>query len=209
MIQSSETIIEYWLGDAQTDAQAAADRSKLWYGYSPDTDQYLEKHFKETLLQAESGQLDDWSKEPAGSLALVILLDQFSRNIYRGSKAAFKNDDKAIGIARGLIDRNADRELSYIGRAFLYHPFEHSETMTDQDWSVLLFSGLYEDANDVWSEQLQGFMKYAINHREIIKTFGRFPHRNIIFGRQNTPEETAFLNQDNRSYGQSGKNESA
>lgn len=205
MIKNSEAIIEYWLGDAEIDVRSAAERSRLWYGYSKDTDQHIERHFKETLEQAESGQLDAWSKEPMGSLALVVLLDQFSRNIYRGTKAAFKNDNKAIEIARELISRNADTELSCIGRAFLYHPFEHSERMEDQDMSVRLFTALHEDVSEAWSESMKNFLTYSVSHRETIKKFGRFPHRNSILERQNTQEEIEFLEQDNRSYGQSVK----
>lgn len=197
-----EAVLEYWLGDAETSAEESKRRSKRWYGFNPEIDQQITHRFKATLLEAETGKLDSWSNSPTGSLALVILLDQMSRNIYRGTAAAFKNDETALNIAKKVIANLEDRELSYIGRAFLYHPFEHSENLQDQETSVALFDQLSQEGNEAWSTQLGGFLKFAIEHRDIIRKFGRFPHRNALLGRTNTPQEDEYLAKDKRTFGQ-------
>lgn len=201
-----ESVIEYWLGDAVISAEESKRRSKLWYGFDPEIDRQLSEQFKTSLQQAESGELDSWRDSPEGSLALVILLDQFSRNIYRGTRDAFKNDQKALEIARTTIENKNDDQLPLIGRAFLYHPFEHSEEIKDQQISVSLFDKLnsegHREGHKDWSTQLKNFLDYAISHRDIIVQFGRFPHRNTILGRKNTAQEEAFLSKDKRTYGQ-------
>lgn len=208
--KTSEAVIEYWLGDAVVSAEESKRRSKLWYGFDPEIDRQLSQQFKTSLQQAESGELDSWCDSPEGSLALVILLDQFSRNIYRGTRDAFKNDQKALDIAQTTIENKNDTQLPLIGRAFLYHPFEHSEEIKDQQISVSLFDKLYREGHREghregqkdWSAQLKNFLDYAIDHRDIIVQFGRFPHRNAILGRKNTAREEAFLSKDKRTFGQ-------
>lgn len=197
-----QPIIDYWLGDAPSNPDHFEERTRLWYGHNPEVDEEIGRQFGDTLARAERGELDDWCDSAEGALALIILLDQFSRNLYRGTPDAFRNDHRALDVARRAVDQQMDHELGWLGRAFLYHPFHHAESLADQDRAVALFEKLCEDAPEEWKTHLQGFLKYAREHRDIIERFGRFPHRNRILGRDNTPEESQFLKDDARTYGQ-------
>ena len=135
---------------------------------------------------AKAGAFDAWADTPHGGLALVILLDQFSRNLHRGAAEAFAADAKARAVARDMIRRRFDEALTPVERMFVYLPFEHSEDLTDQDLSVRLFTAL--DAAGVGDT-----LDYAERHRDVIRRFGRFPHRNAALGRTNTPDEAAYL----------------
>jgi uncharacterized protein (DUF924 family) len=135
---------------------------------------------------AKSGALDAWVDTPRGGLALLILLDQLSRNLHRGTAEAFAADAKARAIARIMLARGFDQSLTPIERMFVYLPFEHSEDMTDQDLSVRLFEALDASLTEKTTD-------YAVRHRDVIRRFGRFPHRNAALGRPNTADEDAFL----------------
>ena len=138
--------------------------------------------FAEALRAAKSGALDAWAATPHGALALVILLDQFSRNLFRGSPETYAADAKARSVARGAIARGFDQQVGPIERGFFYLPFEHSEELADQADSVRLFTPLGDDS-----------AKWAKHHHDIIRRFGRFPHRNAMLGRTTTPQEQEFL----------------
>ena len=133
--------------------------------------------------KAIKGELDPLSETPEGSLALVIILDQFPRNMYRGTPQAFASDAKALKVAKEAVEKKFDRDLLPMQRMFLYLPFEHSENIDDQEQSVKFFENLGDELA----------LKYAIEHRDAITQFGRFPHRNAILGRESTPEELRFL----------------
>ena len=137
----------------------------------------------------EGGAFDHWAETPRGTLALIILLDQFSRNLHRNSPEAFAADGKAREIARTAIERGIDRMLGEVERMFVYLPFEHSEDLADQDQSVRLFTSLGEDMT-----------RYAEDHRDVIRRFGRFPHRNAALGRTSTPDELAYLAQPDAGF---------
>jgi uncharacterized protein (DUF924 family) len=142
--------------------------------------------FAAALAQAKAGTLDDWAATPIGALALVILLDQFSRNLHRGSPEAFAADAKARAVARAAIEAGFDQAVGPVERMFFYLPFEHSEDLADQEESVRLF--------DTLREALGGeTIDYAHRHRDVIRRFGRFPHRNPVLGRTSTKEEAAYL----------------
>lgn len=195
-------VLTYWIGDAKSDAAKSKGRSKLWYGSTPDADTEIRTQFGELLNQAEAGKFDLELHVLENRIAIVILLDQLSRNIYRGTAAAFQNDAKSLDIAKLTIDDQSYLDLSYIERVFLYHPLEHSESLQDQQTCVKLFEQLLTEVPDIWREQIQSFTNYAYIHLNIIEKFGRFPHRNIILSRENTPEETEFLDKDSRRFGQ-------
>ena len=142
--------------------------------------------FADTLAQAKQGALDHWAATPRGALALVILLDQFSRNLHRGTAEAFAADPKARAVARAAIQARFDQALTPVERLFLYLPFEHAETLADQDESVRLFETLRSALSD-------DTIDYAHRHRDVIRRFGRFPHRNAALARPNTPAEDAYL----------------
>ena len=148
------------------------------------------KHvLKRTLNQARACELFEWRKNPKGRLAEIIVLDQFSRNIYRGLPESFIADPQALTLAQEAVAGGHD-ELEPLEKTFLYMPFMHSESLLIQDQSVRLFENLGNENN----------LDYAIKHREVIQRFGRFPHRNSILGRPSTVEETEFLTQPGSSF---------
>jgi uncharacterized protein (DUF924 family) len=158
-----------------------------WFAKNDRFDDAIQLKFEPVHHAAARGQYDAWAHSAEGALALIILLDQFPRNLYRGSGHAFATDPKARSIARIALDAGFDRQVEPELRRFFYLPFEHSEDLGDQNLSIRLFTRLSEETGDVES------LRYAVVHEEIIARFGRFPHRNACLGRQTTAEELAFL----------------
>lgn len=154
-----------------------------WYKADPEFDAELRQKFIGVYDTAAAGELEDWRQTATGSLALVLVLDQFSRNMFRGTPKAFAADAKALSIANGSIVKGFDKKALHELRAFFYMPFMHSEMLVDQDRCVWLMQEHGGDDN----------IKYAEIHRDIIRRFGRFPHRNEILGRNSTAEEITFL----------------
>lgn len=154
-----------------------------WFAGGDKFDRNCRDRFQATLEVAKAGDLDHWAETAAGSLALLLLLDQMSRNIYRGTPEAFAADSKAVAIAEDAVCRGFDRAFPKDVRGFFYLPFEHSEDMVHQEKSVDLGRRLGE--RDIYH--------YALIHMDVIRRFGRFPHRNRILGRESTPEEVAYL----------------
>ncbi len=153
-----------------------------WFAKDDGFDKEFKSRFENAHLAAAAGLLDDWRKTPDGVLALLILLDQFPRNSYRGSLRMFATDPMARSIARDAVDSGMDAMIEMQLRVFLYLPFEHSESLDDQERAVKLCSNLESET-----------YRFAILHRDIIARFGRFPHRNALLGRESTGEELAFL----------------
>jgi uncharacterized protein (DUF924 family) len=160
----------------------------IWFKANEDFDAFCSMGFASTLRAARAGALDLWADMPRGALALTIVLDQFSRNIHRGTADAFAADAKARDVARAALGRQFDLAARPVERLFLYMPFTHSELPRDQDISVGLFEGL-RGAFD----GSEGSIRAAHEHRDVIRRFGRFPHRNSILGRASTTEEVAWL----------------
>lgn len=174
-----ETLLTFWFaGDPTT-------RRKEWFEKNPAFDAQCAS-FTDALRDAKAGLCDHWAATPLGALALLVLLDQLSRNLHRGSAEAFAADAKARAVARAAIAQGFDRQLTQVQRIFVYLPFEHSEILADQDESVRLFESLREALGD-------NTVDYAHRHRDVILRFGRFPHRNAALGRVNTAEEVAYL----------------
>ena len=166
-------IVGFWLGAG----------SAKWFKKVPAFDEAIRLKFEPTHHRAARGEYDAWAATAEGALALLLLLDQFPRNLYRGSGHAFATDPKARAIARAAVERGFDRQVEPALRNFFYLPFEHSEDLADQDFGLALCAeaGVADD------------IKWAGVHREIIVRFGRFPHRNEALGRVTTAEEQAFL----------------
>jgi uncharacterized protein (DUF924 family) len=162
---------------------------KQWFAKSEAFDDAIRRTYEPAHHAAARGEYDAWIETPEGALALMLLLDQFPRNLYRGSAHAFATDPKARSLAREAVARGHDLALEPQLSPFLYLPFEHSEDLTDQDESIRLTTRLRDDAGD------EDTLKWAVIHRDIIVRFGRFPHRNAAFGRATTPEEQAFLDE--------------
>lgn len=190
-------ILEFWFGTLGATGLPATDKNKLWFGHSEDTDRYIHEKFGPVVANARQGALDNWLDHDEGLVALVLLLDQFTRNIHRGSPAAFAGDTAALAAAELAIDRNRHLSMPVIHRVFLYIPFEHSEQLEVQDQGVALFDQLLADIEAIGHpdvlEVVQGYRQYSIAHRDVIKKFGRFPHRNDILGRDSTEAELAHL----------------
>ncbi|MDE0661970.1 MAG: DUF924 domain-containing protein [Gammaproteobacteria bacterium] len=186
-------VLGFWLGPAPDDLEAVTLASKRWYIADDGFDAEIRDRFGDAIKQAQQGLFADWVETPEGALALVILLDQFPRNAYRGTADAFAGDPVALAVAGRAVERGFDRDLACPGRAFLYHPFEHSEDSEDQERSVRLFETLAAQAPEEWREFAADFVPYAHAHREVIARFGRFPHRNATLGRADTTEERAYL----------------
>ncbi len=149
--------------------------------------------FGKAIERARAGALSGWQETAEGALALMILLDQFTRNAYRDTAAAFSGDALAREVAARALDKGFDRALPIPGRLLLYHPFEHSEDPADQQRSVALFAGLAAQSPSEWREYIESFLRYARAHQEVIDRFGRFPHRNVALGRESTPAEREWL----------------
>jgi len=162
-------------------------RENPWFTKVPEFDGQCRERFGFTLQAAQDGALDPWAATPAGTLALVIVLDQLPRNIHRGAYLAFAGDAHARRVARSAVAGGVDAHLTAVERVFLYLPFEHSEDLADQDLSVRLFAALSAES------QLSKAVGAAERHRVVIRRFGRFPHRNAALGRISTPAEVAYL----------------
>ncbi len=176
---SANDVLAFWFADDR------ATHRKVWFEADAAFDAACTGLTAARDL-AKTGALDDWANTPRGGLALLILLDQLSRNLHRGMAEAFAADAKARAIARDMIVRGADRVLTPVERMFVYLPFEHSEDLADQDLSVRLFAALDAELSVKTGE-------YAVRHRDVICRFGRFPHRNAVLGRTSTSDELAYL----------------
>ncbi len=147
-------------------------------------------------------ELTGWRETPEGALALILLLDQFTRNIYRGSVDAYAGDEAAFGIVEHAIGRGLDRALHPVARIWLYHPFHHAEEVAEQDRGLALLQALRREADPAWHAYVERSITGWTRHRDIVARFGRFPHRNEVLGRESTPEELAHMAAGGESFGQ-------
>jgi uncharacterized protein (DUF924 family) len=185
--QAIAALLDFWFAD---------ETKPRWYDATPAFDDLCRQRFGDLAARAANGELLAWESTAEGALAVCLLLDQVPRNIFRGTAKAFATDDHAVAVASRAIDRGFDRNLDLERRKFFYLPFMHSERLEEQERSVTI-------AKDLGDEET---LHYAEDHADIIRRFGRFPHRNAIIGRTNTPEEDAFLAEGAKTYGQSAKN---
>jgi len=192
-------ILDFWFvpregeapsGDAPAAVRGArhAERS-VWFRKSAAFDAEIRSRFAMALAAGLAGAFGDWCTTPQGSLARVVLLDQFTRNAFRDSAEAFAGDRGALATAEQAIEAEFDRALDPYERWFLYMPFEHGESLALQDRALALFTALAQDTG------LDTPLPWVARHREVIARFGRFPHRNELLGRESTPDEIAFLGQ--------------
>ncbi len=169
-----EEILDFWFSD---------EVRPKWFNSTPEFDDLLRSRFEKLWELARAGSYDHWEQEAQSALALVIVLDQFPLNMFRQDARQYSTEAHARNIARGAIERGLDEQLTPAQKAFLYLPFMHSESIEDQERSV----ALYEKA------ELADNLAYARHHRDVVKRFGRFPHRNEVLGRQSTEEEIEYL----------------
>jgi uncharacterized protein (DUF924 family) len=187
-VTTPREVLEFWFGAPGSPEHGT--RRPEWFRKDPAFDALVAQRFGPALEAALAGRLDAWAADASGTLALILVLDQFTRNSFRDTPRAFAGDPQALALARGLVARGADRTLPTLQRPFAYLPFEHAEDLAVQQESVRLFEALAAAAPDE-AESLD----YAIRHRDIVARFGRFPHRNAILGRTSTAEELEFLRQ--------------
>ncbi len=185
-------LLEFWFG-ALGDPERGSMR-KVWFEKDAAFDAAIREKFHDAVLEAGRGRLDNLSGTADGVLALLLLLDQFPRNVFRGEAQAYAYDAKARAVARLAVGMGLDKVLSPVERIFIYLPFEHSEDMEDQIRSVALFKTLPPVA---WRDEA---VDYAVRHHDIIARFGRFPHRNALLGRTSTADERVFLQQPGSSF---------
>jgi uncharacterized protein (DUF924 family) len=190
-------IRDFWFGAAGHPERGRM--RKMWFEKSDAFDAELRARFLADHERAAGGGCDALAATPDGVLALMILLDQLPRNLFRGQARAFATDARALAIATRAVDSGLDRQLSPVERVFVYLPFEHSEDMASQRRAVALFEGLPATADFPEAERLRA-IDYAHRHLAIVERFGRFPHRNAALGRASTPAEIEFLKQPNSSF---------
>jgi len=185
-------VLDFWFG--REDEPGYGEFREAWFRKDDGFDREVRERFGSLYERAAAGELDGWRDDARSCLALVICLDQFPRNMFRGDGRTHATDAKAVDTARYAVERALDRELPPFQRMFVYMPFMHSENLEDQRRSVELFGRLAEKpgAPDVTS--------YAVGHMELVERFGRFPHRNVILGRETTPEEAEFLEKPGSSF---------
>ena len=197
-----EEILNYWFGELKESEAPLEDYYEIWFGKRREVDEFIRTNFEKDLKLAIEGKLKSWEDASRSTLALIILLDQFSRNIYRGTAKAFAHDSLALEICQRGIEKGFDKMLHTVERLFFYMPLEHSEDLEIQKKSVEYFfmmEKLYPTPPSLAS-MVSEFIKYAEMHYVIIKRFGRFPHRNEVLGRESTPEEIEFLKQPGSSF---------
>jgi len=194
-------VIAYWLGDTESNPAAAHARNRFWYRATIQIDCAIKDRFEDVHVSIRNGRLLHWGEGAEGALAVVIVLDQFSRNMFRGQREAFGQDSLARAITVRALDREFDDQLSVPGKVFLCHPFTHSESPIDQDRAVNTYELMVDRVSDDWKPFVQSFVNHAKGHRDLIQRFGRFPHRNAAMLRQSTTEEESYLRSAPR-YGQ-------
>lgn len=192
-------VLDFWF-DGVTETQIPQHRVNLWFGKSEITDTLIQQQFETLVDQAATGALKDWDETAHGRLALIVLLDQFPRNIYRGTARAFSHDALARLLTLTGLDHRMDEDLNTAEKLFFYLPLEHTEDKLIQLRSVQCFDHLRKIAPDEVKALAEYFYDYAVKHRVVIDRFGRFPHRNVILGRDSTPEEIEFLKQPGSSF---------
>ncbi len=197
---TADDVLDFWFGELLPDGTAAPETSARWWRKDPEFDQEIRSRFGALVEQAGSGGLDDWSRSARGGLALVILLDQFTRNVHRGSGRAFEHDARARAYAVASLEAGHDADLEPMHAYFLYMPLMHSENLEDQERCIRLFEQAAARAPAGPRKSLEGGASFARKHRDIVARFGRFPHRNSLLGRTSSDEEIEFLKQPGSSF---------
>jgi uncharacterized protein (DUF924 family) len=191
-----QSVLDYWFNFDHSDAAAMRRRMRLWFVSDPATDRDIEARFGALVTAAAKRELLPWARTSTGRLALIILLDQFPRNLYRGTAAAFAHDSDALRVTREGIAAGADRDLPTLARMFFYMPLQHSESPAVQAESLRVFRALSaEPAAEPVAATLAEVARFATLHADIITQFGRFPHRNRVLGRTSTAAELIYLDQ--------------
>jgi uncharacterized protein (DUF924 family) len=199
-VVASDLIHDFWFGTHPDDALVAQLQASLWWSKKPCLDQQIRARFAPQVEQARRGELADWTNSAHTSLSLILLTDQFPRSIYRDTPQAFLSDPIAQAVCLAGLEKGFDGLLRPVERVFFYLPLEHAESAELQDRSVQLYTQLCRQVPSYWRPVFQGFLDFAVRHKEIIDRFGRFPHRNRLLGRKSTEAEQHFMRQPGSSF---------
>ncbi|MGB5511985.1 MAG: DUF924 family protein [Woeseiaceae bacterium] len=199
-----EDVLTFWFKEHALSAPQIDRRMDIWFGADPIFDHEITKEFSNDVELASAGKLDYWAESPRGRLALIIMIDQFRRNIHRNTAQAFSKDTLALKYCvEGAIKKH-EQDLAPIEKVFFYMPLQHAESRKVQAKSVLLYKRLIASASPTYRETFETVLQFAELHKDIIDQFGRFPHRNTLLNRANTPEENEYLSGDSPDFGQAG-----
>lgn len=203
----AQDVLNFWFGGDPLAPDQITQRMRLWFGGDdpPELcllrDELVAERFGKMVKAAAAGTLDAWAASPHRLLALILLLDQFPRNVYRGSAEAFAQDERALSLALSGMQTGADAALTPVHRVFFYMPLQHAESPDIQDESVAAFRCLADEAPAEHRGIFQACLKFAQLHQRIVARFGRFPHRNRLLGRSSSESELAFLRDEAASFG--------
>lgn len=197
-----EAIVAFWFKEQALSAPQIDRRMDIWFGEDPEFDHEVLTEFGNDVDRASDGQLNHWAHKPQGCLALILLLDQFRRNIYRNSAKAFEKDKVALKICVEGAMQKKDKDLSPIQRVFFYMPLQHAESKKVQAKACELYNKLALAVSPTYRETFSTIAQFAELHRDIIDRFNRFPHRNKLLNRQNTAEEDEYMAGDSPDFGQ-------
>jgi uncharacterized protein (DUF924 family) len=206
VMEEARKVREFWFGKLPLPPADLEKRMRLWFGsdlpplHLQKWDESIRKQFEPLVQQALAGELDQWADGPRRRLSLILVLDQFPRNIYRGLSKAFAGDEKALALALSGIHSGADAALDPVERMFFYMPLQHSELRDVQDESVAAFKRLAMEAPENLKATFEQNLDYAKRHRDVIMRFGRFPHRNRMLGRLSTPEENTYMKEGGEDF---------
>ena len=199
-LPSPADVLEFWFGTLNDSGRADSAHSQRWWRKDPSFDASIRERFAPLHAAIANGERETWLEQPRERLAYVIVLDQFSRNMFRDTARMFAADARALDAARGGVAHGDDRRLAADERSFLYMPFMHSEALADQERCIELFAQFARELPESERESARAQRQYAERHRDIVRRFGRFPHRNRLLGRESTPEEQEFLKQPGSAF---------
>ena len=197
-----DAILSFWFKEQALTAPQIDQRMDIWFSEDAVFDHEIEKEFASDIEAACNGKLQHWAASAQGRLALILLIDQFRRNIYRGTAKAFSKDKLALKLCIEGAMEKVDQVLSPIERVFFYMPLQHAESKKVQEKSVALYNRLADAVSPTFRETMLTVAQFAELHKDIIDQFGRFPHRNALLGRENTAEESEYLAGDSPDFGQ-------
>ena len=197
-----QRVLDFWFQPGSMDQPTIDSRMDRWFTADAITDALIRTEFGPLVEKASKGLLDAWTATPQGRLALILLLDQFRRSIYRGTPKAFSRDPHALKICVEGAATGAYKSLTPFQQAFYFMPLQHAESLKIQERSIRIYEGLVSGVSDTQKATFATFAQFAELHHDIVKSFGRFPHRNKTLGRPNTPEEAEFLGAGASAFGQ-------
>lgn len=193
MTTQIDHILHYWFGAPEKETLPSEHATWIWFSSDAELDKEITLLFQGALEKAIAGEYNEWAHTPRGALALIILLDQISRHVYRGTPQSFAQDARALEVCLESIEHSLDHQLSLIERVFFYSPLMHSENLEIQNLSVRAYQVLAAISFEEVRPMFQRFLERAVKHRDIIRQFGRFPDRNVILSRSSTEQEKEFL----------------